>query len=423
MQDNLQPEPAETDNGTEKPAPRPLVVWGGRLGSIVFGLLLAWFLVELLLRLLFFSLPPRLQLILDDVRVTPFTDKKLLPDPIWQDDNEFLTITRPVQDREQYGSADVHFSVTTEQMWDSRLAFRTTSAQTDMRWDGVAVGDSFTFCFTEIDDCWVTRFGEVTGRNIINLGITGTGAVSHLRVMQQFGLPGQPPLVLWQWYCNDANEDYGLARLDSSLQRPDMPPLDDDAPAALTLNWWDRNSAAYVLIKMLVGADEAFEASWQFLDREHAQSGDIDLSFGRPYLWGAFDMDRPQNVFGWGLSRDAMLAARDELARGYENGSTGTLLIVLMPTKEQVYRDLAAPLLEADQMALLDTNYQMMLDFCTSEGLWCVDPLPTFQQAAAAGEQLYYKTDIHLNPRGNEVLAEFLVGELTDWLEENPTDG
>jgi hypothetical protein len=87
-----------------------------------------------------------------------------------------------------------------------------------------------------------------------------------------------------------------------------------------------------------------------------------------------------------------------------------------MPTKEQVYRDLSEPLLGEDRLALLDQPYQMMLDFCQQQGLTCIDLLPILQKYAAAGEQLYYTTDMHLNVRGNEVLAQ----ELAAWLGEHP---
>jgi len=57
-----------------------------------------------------------------------------------------------------------------------------------------------------------------------------------------------------------------------------------------------------------------------------------------------------------------------------------------------------------------------MLVFCASEGLTCLDPLPMFAERAAVGEQLYYATDIHLNARGNAVLAEWHAA----WLAEHP---
>ena len=68
----------------------PAAVWVGRLGGVVFGVLMAWLMAEVLLRLFFFSLPPRLQLVLNHVHKTPFTESKLLPDPIWQPDRALL---------------------------------------------------------------------------------------------------------------------------------------------------------------------------------------------------------------------------------------------------------------------------------------------------------------------------------------------
>ena len=85
-----------------------------------------------------------------------------------------------------------------------------------------------------------------------------------------------------------------------------------------------------------------------------------------------------------------------------------------MPTKEQVYRAMSEPLLGAEKLALLDTPYAMMRDFCAAEGLDCFDPLAALQAHADAGEQLYYTTDMHLNARGNAVLA----GALAEWLGE-----
>lgn len=389
-------------------SPRPVRFarrWAGRLTGIVFGLLLAWLMVEVLIRLLFFSLPPRLQLVLEHVHRTPFSDARLLPDPIWQPDIDYLTITRPVQNRVQYGSAEVRFTVSTEALWGSRLAFRTRQELVDRYVDGVAVGDSFTFCFTDDDDCWVQRLSQITGLNLINLGITSTGSLSHARVLADFGLPLKPPLVIWQWFGNDANEDYGLAALRGETDVPSSHP----SPLPPKRTWWDEHSALYVLLRYYLGPRDQFDATLQFDNPVYAEQGDVRLAFGQPYLLSAFDMTQPHNLDGWARGTAAIRQARD-MVTSYG----GRLVIVLMPTKEQVYRHLSEPLLGADKLALLDTPYDMMRDFCAAEGLTCLDPLPELQAHALAGEQLYYTTDMHLNARGNEVLAEWLA----EWLGE-----
>lgn len=387
-------------------ARRRLARWTGRLGGILLGLLMAWLLLEILLRLLFFSLPPRVQLVLDDVRVTPFTDRKMLPDPIWQPDRDYLTIARAVHEYAQYGNAEVHFTVSTESLWGSRAAFRTQQAQVDRYVDAVAVGDSFTFCFTDAADCWVQRVADLTGRNLVNLGIVSTGSQSHWRVLQDFGAPLKPPLVIWQWFGNDANEDYGLAVLrgETTLEsNADTPPVPE-------LGWWDTHSAVYVLLKLTVGADEAYEAALQFHAPSKAEQGDVTLAFGQPYLWGAFDITLPNNQYGWERTQTALHEGR-ALVEGYG----GTFLVLLIPTKELVYREMAEPLIGTGKMLLLKKNYDQMLAFCEAEGLLCFDALPVLR-AVASQEQLYYTTDMHLNPRGNAVLGEALTG----WLDAHP---
>ncbi len=384
-----------------------LTTWAGRLAGIVFGVLLAWLLAEVLLRLLFFSLPPRMQLVLSRVHKTPFTDEKLLPDPIWQPDTEYLMITRPVTDQVQFGSAEVRFTVSTETLWGSRVAFRTQQAAVDRHVDAVAVGDSFTFCFTDADDCWVNRLGALTDRNVINLGITSTGSVSHLRVLRDFGMPLEPPLVIWQWFGNDANEDFGLAELrgETTIASP------NPAPPVPELNWLDKNSAFYTLLKLLLGPEDEFAASLQFDNPHYVEDGAVELAFGQDYLLEAFDMSQPHNQYGWQRTQDALRSAR-EMVQSYG----GTLVIVLLPTKEQVYRAMTEPVLGADKLALLDQPYEMMRAFCAAENLTCIDLLPVFGAYAEAGEQLYFTTDMHLNPRGNAVLAQVLA----DWLDAHP---
>lgn len=383
----------------------PLKTWGGRLAGMLFGLLLAWILLEVLLRLFFFSLTPRQQLILRNVHITPFTDRKLLPDPIWQPDRDYLTINRPVTNLQQSGSAEVRFTVTTETLWKLRVAFRTRQELVDRHVDGVAVGDSFTFCFTDEKDCWVQRLGQLTDRNLINMGITSTGSVSHLRILQDFGMPLQPPLVIWQWFGNDANEDFGLAELrgETDVRSPN-PPL-----PVPRLTWWDKNSAVYAMLKLYLGSENRYEASLQFLDPAHAEEGEVSLSFGQPYLWDAFDITQPQNQYGWARSQQAFLEAR-EMVEEYG----GTLLFVLLPTKEQVYHEMSEPLLGAEKIDLLQASYDMMADFCESQGLTCLDMLPILR--AHTDEQLYYTTDMHLNPRGNALLA----ATLAEWLDQHP---
>ena len=91
------------------------------------------------------------------------------------------------------------------------------------------------------------------------------------------------------------------------------------------------------------------------------------------------------------------------------------LVVLLMPTKEQVYRDMAEPS-SARSTWRCWTATRGHAGLLRRARLTCIDLLPIFQAHARAGEQLYYTTDIHLNPRGNAVLADALA----EWLEAHP---
>lgn len=57
-----------------------------------------------------------------------------------------------------------------------------------------------------------------------------------------------------------------------------------------------------------------------------------------------------------------------------------------------------------------------LMDFCTEEGLHCVDLLPVFR--AHDQENLFWVYDMHLTPRGHEVAAQAIVQEILSVLDE-----
>jgi hypothetical protein len=390
--------------------PRRSIKWLGRFTAMCFGLSLAWLIAEIALRVFYFTLPTPMQEVLRNVHQTPFTDETILPPPVWQPDIDYLQINRPVTNYVHYGSPQVKFTVNTETLWGSRVGFRTTQSQVDHYVDGVAIGDSFTFCFTDEEDCWIQILSRQSQHNFINMGIVGTGSSSHLRILQDFGQPLKPSVVLWQWFGNDANEDYGLAYL-----RGETDIVSTVAPTGdFDLSWWERNSAVYSLLDLLLSKDAEFEATLWKVDRYCDQAGSLHLCFGQPYLWGAFDMKSPQNSYGQKRSESAILSARD-LTQTWG----GQFVVVVMPPKELVYQEMAEPLVGREHITLLKENYQTMQTFCTAEALTCLDLLTVFREYAAQGKQIYYTDDIHLNPLGNQVLADYL----NTWLAETETNG
>jgi lysophospholipase L1-like esterase len=68
----------------------------------------------------------------------------------------------------------------------------------------------------------------------------------------------------------------------------------------------------------------------------------------------------------------------------------------------------------AEAVDRLGATRRVMNGLCDELGLTCFDTLDVLQESARRGEHLYYTEDMHLNPYGNAVLADLVIG----WLRE-----
>ncbi len=378
---------------------------------IIAWLIASLILLELGLRLFASSLPARLQEAAHiAMHGVPF------PEPwerAWVRNAEHYFVLKPgLVDALQFGSPSVRFRVSTIELWaGGGIGFRTRPV--DYFVDAVIVGDSFAFCFTERADCWVTRLERDTGLGMVNLGLPATGSHSHYLILRDVGQPLKPPLVIWQFFGNDFNDDYGLFRASDRLE-----PLDDDESGANDAGaggggnlrvWLRARSSLYAVLESLLPGWQRYRDpnAAQFDERYAATlpTGER-LLFGQPYEIAAMDMSRPVNQTGYEISRQAF-----EIARDLVSSWGGQLVIALVPTREEVYASHTAPALGED-LETIGSARLAMLDLCAQLDLVCYDALADLQAQAAASPLLYYADDMHLNPAGNRVFAELL----RDWL-------
>jgi hypothetical protein len=348
--------------------------------------------------------------VLRDVRRTPFTDVRIVPPPVWQTDSDYQTITRPdLQNVTAAGSPEITFPVTTYRWFGGRVGFRSPQP-TDGRLDGAVIGDSFSFCFTDNATCWVSLLSQKTGRTFANMGQPVTGSTSHARLFKTFALPVKPDVVIWQFFGNDYNDDYGLAQLNGTAQTPPdpatvAPPL----PTAPVLVWLRENSVIYTLVSATLRRNPGGD---QFIDPHHdtVQPGNIDLWYGQDYVQKAFDMSNPRNLEGERLTHTAIRETR-ALVEGYG----GRFIVILMPTKEEVFSTVTAAKMGQAAIDTISEPRRRMLDFCKAENLRCLDLTEVLRAQAGRGEAGYFARDMHLNARGNEAVAgavtAFLQGE------------
>lgn len=379
-----------------------------------FVIIIAWLIViavllELGLRLFVAALPPRLQEVTHIVvRGVPFPETW---DRAWTRNPDHYFILKPgLVNALQFGSPKVRFHVSTIELWDGGgIGFRTRPVNYFA--DMVVVGDSFAFCFTERADCWVTHLEQDSGLGLVNLSQPGTGSHSHLLILQDFAKPLTPRLVIWQFFGNDFNDDYGLFSASGKLT-----PLEEEkvevqvvAEQSGLQRWLRGRSALYAVVESIVSGGQRYRdpGAAQFDDRYSAilPSGE-QLHFGQTYEARAMDMSREVNQAGYEISRAAFAAAR-ELVSSWG----GRLVVALVPTREEVYQSVTVAAL-GDDLGKIGSARRAMLDLCVELQLVCYDALADLQKRAAGSDLFYYSDDLHFNPLGNRVFAELL----REWL-------
>ncbi|MGJ3240003.1 MAG: alginate O-acetyltransferase AlgX-related protein [Anaerolineae bacterium] len=330
----------------------------------------------------------------------------------WQQNIDHYWALRPdIEDALQYGSPSVSFRLSTVELWEGAgIGFRTDPV--DYFVEAVVVGDSFGMCFTERADCWVDQLAQQSGLGLVNLSQPVTGTTSHLRILRDFGVPllepNPRPLVIWQFFGNDFNDDYGLA-----VFRDEIEPHEADTSED---NIVRQPSALIAVLQTLftgqfVGVPES-EALFVKPYRTTYGDGNV-LQFGGEYEQTALDMSREVNQIGLSYSEQAFADAQtivDDL--------NGTLLVMLIPTREEVYREITAPIMGAEAVDTLASAREAMLTICDMQGLSCFDAYEVLAEHARNGEALYFNDDMHLNPRGNEVLADALTDWIAEWSSE-----
>jgi hypothetical protein len=388
---------------------------------VLFWVIVTPLLLELVVRVAVPSLPPALQLAAERVQKGESLDINRIGLMTMDIDHNFMM--RPDIDNALYGpKQSVVFHVSTIQILDSRMGFRTEPVQQGDKVDVAVVGDSFSFCFTEYADCWVSRFRESTGLNVMNLAQGSTGSMSHWRFIETFGQAFQPPLVIWQWFGNDFNEDYQLAVTRGEMQPiqygPQVPAYSDqESPVA---QWLRQNSVAFVVIETALFGESAYISDFErfYFTPEYTtpinpSASSPTLEFGQLYEQVAMDMTDPRNSTGVPMTEEALKNAKETV-----EGWGGQFVVFLIPVREEIYKSITEPQVGEEKLALFRENRETMRRLCDELELICYDLLPDLKAAAdryaEQDELLYYADDMHLNPRGNAVVAELIQ----NWLDQ-----
>jgi hypothetical protein len=265
--------------------------------------------------------------------------------------------------------------------------------------DAVAVGGGDTFCLTATADCWVHILAFGHGLKIVNLGQPETGSVAHLALLRDSGRQLQPRSVLWLWSVYDVQADYQLAFAQGRTGNLTPEETDERAACNPTLPEY---SAVYALACAV--------------DRWPPRQTTARVEYGSVAMnvssvLAPLAADRPDMAFG----TDQTLQALDAANQMAKSDLHAALIVLIVPTKEEVYSNRASPPLNPDALDKLSQSRLRLVQTCLDRGWSCLDLYPVLRSQADHAEQMYYSDMPYLNPAGNRVVAqavaEMLVGQ------------
>jgi acetyltransferase AlgX (SGNH hydrolase-like protein) len=290
--------------------------------------------------------------------------------------------------RDEVRQGDVRFSYTTD-----RDGFRNADAPPDQA-QIVAVGDSWTFGFG-VDDsvAWPRLLADsLRPVRVRNLGLIGSGPEQYTRILERFGLPLHPSVILYGVFPGNDLDDQEAFEQWERMGRPgNFAEWRTYGPAGRRPPLWQRSYLAVAL-----------EEGWKYRHERFAGST-IRLPDGSPLqLAPARLLPKAERSHRGDPAFDGVLAAVDR-ARALATGVGARLVVLVFPTKEEVYLPLqgqAAPPLTSRWVPAL-----------RELGVDCLDLTDTLR-AHARGAPLYFEVDGHVNAVGNRVIAQALQGYL-----------
>ena len=267
------------------------------------------------------------------------------------------------------------------------------------RADVVVVGDSLAFSYG-VDDAqaWSRLVADaLPNLKIINLGLIGASPQQYLRVLETFGLGLHPKLVLFMLFSGndlyDAKwfQQWLDAQTDQTYQEWEMAlgvPSD--------LGWLQQLLAHSRLVTFLRGARRALSARVASTEVDFEDGQRVRLAPGM--LQSSIDMAHPGDpVF-------KLVMTTIERARALTEQQGGHFLVLLMPSKEEVYLPRAgqpAPPLAAS-----------LKEGLAERGIDTLDLTPDLQAHARDAAPLFYEIDGHPNANGYRLIARLVADRL-----------
>lgn len=375
-----------------------------RVFPLLFGIGLSWLLLEVGLRVAFDALPPAIQGDIQNVRRLPWSEETILPQQQFIIDRDFQ-VRMPVGLRGfPVRWSDAQFTYDTISAWDGhRAGLRSDPPEWPL--DIVTFGDSFTWCWAAWSDCWNARLRSDHGWRLFNAAIPGTGPYGQFNLMKELVPPLKPKLVVWLWFPNDMSDDYDLSKIRGEVGDLSKGPYPDPEPA---LTGVKSISAVWKIIDARLNPPQRTS---RYQHYQHLTLNGREMSIHTDEYPHPYALVYGDTQFGL----DHNLKTHREAAT-FLQAEGVKLLIVLLPVKEEAYRDQIVATLGAGYAPYLEAvgeGRRKLLAQCAALAVTCVDALPALQAAVNAGQTVFYAFDSHLDKVGNELLAAIVADAIT----------
>ena len=273
--------------------------------------------------------------------------------------------------------------------------------------DIALIGDSYIEgAYVSDDETCAVALERLTGRPVVNLGVSGYGSLQQLKVLERHALPLGPRLIAWFFF--EGNDLYDDQEYENAiLYRYDGA---ESASAGLELDWSNFGEVSFVANSFRL-----------FRRMCHPLVPNSVATFG----W--FRDERGQQhrlyFYGYGSMRfdDFERGRLEKTANAFRQGKAICdrekikLVAFFIPMKFRVYDAYCtyhpeSPCREWEPWELPDRFREL----CEGIGVPLVDLTGPMRRAAESGKLLYAPEDSHWNRRGHEFVAELVRDQWED---------
>jgi hypothetical protein len=361
------------------------------------------------------------------------------PGTVWRDD--FLNEGRLGKYHSLLGWVLKPDSVSTNRAWEFMHLIRTNSK--GMRDDEVSMetklgmrrilllGDSFAMGDGVEEDFMFANLLEQRMRDteVVNMAVSGYGTDQELLSFREYGKQYGADIVMLAFtIANDfrnnmSHTQYGLKKprfiLDSDVLRLTGAPVplqksaDEKTPAEGSRthafhDFLDRGSALYSLIFERLSGISWIRTRWEASGLVYPRE-DIFYSDQVGILCSDPDV---QQAMAWRTTLAIISAWQQEVL------NTGAVpVLVLIPSHLQVYDGVLDRVLTKHQLdpESYDRDYpnRRLVEYCRKVNLHVIDLLPALTEAAANGNDVYYRRNPHWNRKGHMLAAQIIASDLS----------